>query len=226
MSNETYEDKYPELEELLNKNRVRWQLDSINWMDYDDVCQMIRLHIFKKWHLWDQTRAFKPWASQIISNQIKNMIRNNYSNYAKPCLRCPHYLGHDGCSFTSNNIQTEECDLFAKWRSKKEKVYNLKMPMPIEDSLFLGETYLQDNINYDVAKNKLHDMVMSQLNDKHRKIYYMLYIEHATEEDVAKQFNFKGDKSKRKTIRYKQIGNLQKKFFAIAEQIIKDNDIL
>lgn len=222
----TYEDKSEDIEELLKRNRVRWQLDAINWMDYDDVCQMIRFHIFKKWHLWDQDRPFRPWAAQIISNQIKNMVRNNYTNYAKPCIKCPHYLGADGCSFTKEGIQNEECNLFAKWKAKKENVYNLKIPLPIEDSISLGETFIQDNLDYEAARDRLHILVMNELNEKHKRIYEMLYLEHASEEDVAKAFKFKGDKTKRKKVRYKQISNLQKKFYALAAEVIKNNDIL
>ena len=54
----------------------------------------------------------------------------------------------------------------------------------------------------------------------------MLYIEHKDEKEVAKKFGFKGDSTKRKTIRYKQISNLKKKFYRIAIKIIEDNDIL
>ena len=53
-----------------------------------------------------------------------------------------------------------------------------------------------------------------------------LVIWHKDESDVAKKFGFKGDSTKRKTIRYKQISNLKKKFYRIAIKIMEDNDIL
>ena len=67
---------------------------------------------------------------------------------------------------------------------------------------------------------------MKQLNEKHKQIYYMLYIENIDENDVAVKFGFKADSSKRKKPRYKQMANLRKKFYNIALKIIKDNDIL
>ena len=79
--NEDFDSQCDSLEELLKRYRPKWQLSALAWIDYDDVCQIIRFHIYKKWHLWDQTRPFKPWASMIISNQIKNLIRNNYTNF-------------------------------------------------------------------------------------------------------------------------------------------------
>mgnify|MGYP001168246834 CR=1 FL=1 len=36
-----YEDLIPEIEELLSRYRTKWQLNSIAWLDYDDVSQII-----------------------------------------------------------------------------------------------------------------------------------------------------------------------------------------
>ena len=67
---------------------------------------------------------------------------------------------------------------------------------------------------------------MLQLNDKHQKIYKMLYVDNFSDEDVATAFKFKPDSSKRKTTRYKQITNLKKKFYALAIDVLKENDVL
>lgn len=226
MSDFSFEDKIEELDQLLIKYRAKWQLNAISWLDYDDVCQIIRIHIFNKWHLWDQKRSFKPWASMVISNQIKNTIRNNYSNFAKPCLKCPHYMGGEGCSFTKSGVQDAQCDLFAKWKSKKEKAYNLKLPLPIDDSLFLGHTEEGDSFCYETSSGRLHKAIMSELSDKHKQIYFMLVVKGEDEKTVAKKFGFKGDKKNRETIRYKQISNLKKRFYGMAQRILKEQDIL
>ena len=224
--NHDFDSQRDDLEELLKKYRPKWQLSALAWMDYDDVCQIIRLHIFKKWHLWDQSRPFKPWASMIISNQIKNLIRNNYSSFAKPCLRCPHNMGSTFCDHTESQEQDISCKEFAKWKKKKEKAYNLKLPIALEESVSTGTTTLKDFVDYNDSSNKLHELVMSQLSEKHKKIYFMLYVDNIDENVVAKKFGFKADSSKRKKPRYKQIANLKKKFYLIAIKIIKDNDIL
>lgn len=226
MNNLSFEDKLPELNELLNRFRPKWQLTALNWLDYDDICQIIRIHVHKKWHLWDQSRPFKPWASMVISHQIQNEIRNNYSNYAKPCLKCPHYLGGDFCAITSSGMQSVECGIFKKWKNKKEAAYNIKLPLSIDDSVFTGHCDYNDNFNYEESSKKLHHLVMNELNDKHKMIYKMIFIDGASDEEVAKEFGFKPDSKKRKTTRYKQISNLKKRFYLIASDIIKNNDIL
>ena len=224
--NEDFDSQRDALEELLKKYRPKWQLSALAWLDYDDVCQIIRLHIYKKWHLWDQTRPFKPWASMIISNQIKNLIRNNYSSFAKPCLRCPHNMGATSCGWTKSNEQDVSCPDFSKWKKKKEKAFNIKLPLALEEGVGTGTTSLRDFVDYSEASKKLHQLVMGQLNDKHKKIYFLLYIENVAENEVAERFGFKADAAKRKRPRYKQIANLKKKFYNIALKIMKDHDIL
>jgi hypothetical protein len=67
---------------------------------------------------------------------------------------------------------------------------------------------------------------MEQLNEKHKSIYFMLYVENIDENEVAKKFGFKADSAKRKKPRYKQMANLKKKFYNIALKIIENHDIL
>ena len=224
--NDDFDSQRDSLEELLKKYRPKWQLSALAWIDYDDVCQIIRFHIYKKWHLWDQTRPFKPWASMIISNQIKNLIRNNYSSFAKPCLRCPHNMGATSCGWTKSKEQDESCPDFSKWRKKKERAFNIKLPLALEEGVGTGTTSLRDFVDYNEASKKLHSLVMEQLNEKHKKIYFLLYIENIDENEVAERFGFKADAAKRKKPRYKQIANLKKKFYNIALKIMKDYDIL
>ena len=226
MDNLKFEDKLEDIEDLLNRYRAKWQLSALAWMDYDDVSQIIRLHIYKKWHLWNQALSFRPWVSTVISHQIKNLVRNNYSNFAKPCLKCPFYLGGDQCSFTKSGTQNAECELFAKWQKKKERAYNLKLPLPIDDSIFMGHTNYEDHFDYKNSSKRLHDAIIAVLNEKQQRIYTMLYIDGCSEEDVAKEFNFKPDEKKRKKPRYKQISNLKKKFYTIAKEVVKTKDIM
>ena len=220
---EAFEDKREDLDQLLVKYRPKWQLSALAWLDYDDVCQIIRLHVYNKWHLWDQSRPFKPWASMIISNQIKNLIRNNYTSFAKPCLRCQYNMGGTLCDWTKSGDQDRTCADFEKWKKKKERAYNIKLPLTLDDGVATQNTSsIKDQVDYKLSSGRLHELVMGQLSERHKAIYAMLYIDHKDETEVAKKFGFKGDSTKRKTIRYKQISNLKKKFYRIAIKIMED----
>ena len=63
-----YEDYSDVINEEIAKKRFKWNLTSLAWMDYEDVSQILRFHIFKKWHLYDPEKNIKPWIRTIISN--------------------------------------------------------------------------------------------------------------------------------------------------------------
>ena len=84
----TFEDKIAEIDQEIAKRRNKWNLNALSWIDFDDISQILRIHIYKKWHLYDHSKPLPPWLNRTISNQLKNLIRNNYSSFARPCLRC------------------------------------------------------------------------------------------------------------------------------------------
>ena len=108
-----FEDCYEEINVEIAKRRHKWNLSALSWLDYDDVSQIIRIHIHKKWHLYDQKKKLSPWINRIISNQIKNLIRNNYGNYVRPCLKCAAAEGEAGCTIYEK--QCSDCPLYKNW---------------------------------------------------------------------------------------------------------------
>jgi RNA polymerase sigma factor (sigma-70 family) len=226
--NYTFEDKFEEINDLLKRNRVKWQLDAISWMDYDDVCQIIRMHLYKKWSLWDQTRSFKPWCSSVISNQIYNLVRNHYSNFAKPCIKCEFNTGADLCSKTKSSKQDSSCKLYLKWLNGKKNAYDVKIPVSLDNNDFVNLLKEGSFLDYETKIEEVHVKMLEHLsNDRHREVYKLLYIEGYDEEYVAKKMKFKKDPtSERKSSRYKQINNIKKKFYELAKKIIMENDII
>lgn len=71
-----YEDRIDVINEEIRKRKNRWFLDSMPWISFEDVEQIIRIHIYQKWDQWDQRRDLKPWINKIITNQFKNILRN------------------------------------------------------------------------------------------------------------------------------------------------------
>ena len=112
------------------KRKNKWTLSTLNWIDFEDVSQIIRFHIYKKWDLYDEKKPMLPWVNRIISNQIKNLIRNNYGNYARPCLKCAAALGENECRIYGK--QDQACPMFNNWTKTKNNAYDLKMSVSIE----------------------------------------------------------------------------------------------
>ncbi len=223
---ESFEDKIEEIDQLLDINRSKWQLDAIQWFDYDDVKQIIRIHINEKWDLWIQERPFKPWCRQVVQNQIRNLIRNHYLTFSKPCLRCKHYVSEDGCAFTRSKQQDDSCPDYAKWLKKKKKVYDVKLPLPLEGRVITASTELYDQFDYEKSADKLHNIVLRELNnERHKEVYTMLFLEKKSDEEVASKMGFKPESAKKKK-RYKQLDNLKKRFAELAREILDSEDII
>jgi hypothetical protein len=216
----------------LRKRRARWFLDSVSWFDFEDVCQIIRAHIHQKWHLWDQRRALEPWVNKIISNQMKNILRNHYGNFVRPCVNCPfNQSGQQEqnqkdslCGFTPSGLQCSECPLYAKWEKTKKAAYDIKMAITLEaeNSQILKLT--SETFDIDVAIGKLHTEMKKALPEKQFFIYDLLFIQNKDEEEVAKLLGYKSNERGRKA-GYKQIKNLRKKFKTQAIKLLSNTDI-
>ena len=227
-----FEDMYDIIDQVIKKRKNKWKLKAITWFDFEDIEQIIKLHIFRKWHLWDQTRAIEPWVNRIVTNQIRNIIRNNYTSFARPCLSCPFNQNRESengpdmsCGFTISGKQCNECPLFAKWEKVKKSAYDVKITVSLENhkNYFMN---FESSTNYDYkeAEKKLHDLMKNNLSDKHFFIYKMFFIDNLTDDQIARILRFKTNEKGRKA-GYKQIKNLKKMLYNKAQFLLKDNDL-
>ena len=204
------------------KRKNKWTLSTLNWIDFEDVSQIIRFHIYKKWNLYDEKKPMLPWINRIISNQIKNLIRNNYGNYARPCLKCAAASGESECRIYGK--QDQSCPMFNNWTKTKKNAYDLKMAVSIEDHSY--EINNQVCINSDIQKatQNLHEKMKQILKPVEWKVYELLYINHKTEEQVCKILKFKYDKEA-KSAYNKQLKNIQKSIIRKAKQSLANGEI-
>lgn len=227
-SSQTYEDHSDLIDQELSKRRKNWFLTSVSWVDFDDVCQIIRAHIYSKWSQWDQSRPIKPWINKIIANQMKNILRNHYSNYARPCLNCPFNSDaeYNLCSFTSSGEQDCTCPLYKKWNKSKKNAYNIKITLSLENHInqidASSDNFLGTDI--DIASKKLIKELKKQLNTRQFQAFELLFIKNMTDEEAAKEMGFKSTETGRKA-GYKQIKNLKKTLKEKAAAILNKKGI-
>jgi DNA-directed RNA polymerase specialized sigma24 family protein len=223
-----YEDKIDIINQELTKRKGRWFLDSVPWIDFDDVEQIIRIHLYQKWNQWDQKRELKPWINKIITNQFKNILRNYYLNFAKPCIGCPFNVAaseDEACTFTKSGSQDNECPLFRKWVKTKKYAHDVKIPVRIDAAPF--EYISSDGQNFDLAgaMRRLEEELKKVLPKKQYQIYDMLFIQNRSEDEVAIFLGYKSNE-KGRTAGYKQIKNIKKKLKEEVLKLIKNKDIL
>lgn len=221
----TYEECYPIIDAVVAKYKNKWRLKAINWFDFEDVAQVVKIHIFKKWHLWDQERPLEPWVSRIASHQIKNIVRNNYTNYVKPCTSCPYNLGENSCSLTKSGTQNTSCALYAKWAKSKRQGYGVKMPLSMEHHQREVDSFTDSSVNFNASIKKLNEILKQELSEEHYQVYMMLFFEDSLESEVAQYMGYKTSE-KNRAAGYKQIKNLKKMLKEKVQNIIEKNDII
>ena len=224
----SFEDKIDEINKEIMKRRSKWQLSSISYMDFDDVAQIIRVHIFNKWHQWDQTRPLVNWLNTAITHQMINEVRNNYGRFAPPCNGCAYDAGSETCNFTKSGTKCTECPLFKAWQKKKQVGYNLKLAASIDSEFFAEgsvEQAHEGHVDYETSASKLHEEMRKVLPKPQWKIYEMLFIQGMSEKEVAKELKLKTTE-KGRSPGYKHLFNMRARFAEIARLIIQTKDIL
>jgi len=224
-----YEDQIDVINQEIRKRKNKWFLDSMPWISFEDVEQIIRIHIYQKWDQWDQKRELKPWINKIITNQFKNILRNFYLNFAKPCSNCPFDSsigGENLCSFTKSGAQDSTCPLYAKWAKSKKNAHDVKIPLRLDAQEYESANDMAScSFNVDVAIVAVQKQLKEELSERHYQIYDMLFIQNLDEDAVAKELGYKTNEQGRKA-GYKQIKNMRKFFKEKVLKIIKNKDII
>ena len=217
-----FEDVIKEINTEIQKRKGKWNLTILSWMDFDDVAQIIRIHIYKKWHLYDPQKPLSPWLNRIISNQIKNLIRNNYGNFSRPCLKCAAAEGEDLCTIYQKQCNT--CPLYANWEKSKKKAHDTKLPVSLENHSQEVFSMSSDYVDIEGSAVKLHRKMKKVLKPQEWTVYEKLYIKNKDEEKVAKLMGNKTSE-KNRAPGYKQLKNIKKSILKKAKGIIYDGDV-
>ena len=217
-----FEDHIHQIDSEILKRKNKWNLQSVSWMDFNDVSQILRIHIYKKWHLYNSSQPLAPWINRIISNQIKNLIRNTYTNYARPCLRCAAADGENSCRIYVT--QCSNCPLYANWTRSKKSAHDTKLPLSIESHLNEVHQIKNESIDIEKAAKNIHKKMKSALKPIEWKVYNHLYIDHKDEEQTAKLMGYRTSE-KNRIAGYKQIKNIKKNIISKVKTFLYSGEI-
>jgi DNA-directed RNA polymerase specialized sigma24 family protein len=221
-SKASFESKISEINQEISKRKHKWNLTSLAWMDFSDVSQILRIHIYKKWNLYDPKKPLAPWINRIVSNQIKNLIRNNYGNYSRPCLKCAAAEQEDGCSIYAS--QCSKCPLYAKWEKSKKSAHNIKLPVALENHTQEVHNIIEDEVDIEKTAKNIHAKMQQVLKPIEWKFYDLYYVQHKSEEESARSMGYKTTEKNRK-IGYKQVKNLKKSIMIKVKKYLYNGDI-
>ena len=217
-----FEDCIHEIDLEILKRKNKWNLTAINWMDYSDVSQILRIHIYNKWDMYNQSKPLAPWIGRIISNQIKNLIRNHYGSFSRPCLKCSAFDGGDSCKIYGK--QDVKCPLYKKWFKSKKSALDIKIPVTIENHAQEVGAVKDEKINIEKTLENIHIKMKKILKTNEWKFYDLVYIKHKTEEEAARLMGYKTTEQKR-TAGYKQIKNLKQSIIQKVKKNLYSKDI-
>jgi len=218
----TFEDSIKIIDAELLKKKARWTLYSLGWLDFEDVSQQIRTHLWLKWSKLIPGKPIGPWINVIISNQIKNLIRNLYTNYARPCLRCGAARDTDSCDIYKS--QCSDCPLFAYWRERKESATQIKIPVSIENHPHEVSQICDDTSDVYRHIDTFHAKMKEVLTPTEWRVYRSLFVMHQDEKIAAKKIGLISNEKGRPS-GYKQIKNIKKTILAKAHKLLDDGEI-
>lgn len=217
-----YEDHIQEIDLAIAQNSHKWTLKARCDLDFSDVSQMLRLHVYNKFSLWKQELPLGPWLHRLIRNQIINILRNFYSGMSRPCLRCSCAVGDDMCSLYKK--QCADCPLYAKWEKTKKKKANVHLPVSLEHHSEMMYNMPNQDINFDKAIPALNFKLKSALKPNEWKFYELMYIQNKSENEVIKIMDFKNTE-KKASHRFKRMQQIQKIVMDKAAAILKEDGI-
>lgn len=218
-----FEQNIDKINKAIKQKTSFWALKAITYMDYDDVAQLLRIHVSEKIGQWKEEKGtFESWVAKVVKNRIKNLIRDHYGKVAPPCNRCPFNNGGDFCAFTKSGVKDSSCKEYKKWLFGKKAAYELKLPSTLED--YDGA---QKYSEFDVEKtaDKFHEKMKEALSPKLYQAYVYLYIEHLTDGEIVKKLGFKQTKEKGRIAGYRQLTNIKNKLIEIGREVVKDLEL-
>lgn len=200
-----FESKYQEIQDVLHTRKKRWTPTYLNYMDFSDVMQIITLHIYKKIHLYDQSKPFINWCNTVISNQMRNLRRDHIGNVSPPCIyprKCNYSEQDNLCSFTPSGFKCDECPMYKSWLQNKVNGFYIKHAISIDTPTF-QEVYSNDIPNTDSepdyvrAEDRIHTILINKLKDPHRTVYQMFYIDKHREKQIMRVLKISKDEFER-----------------------------
>jgi hypothetical protein len=158
---------------------------------------------------------------------MTNMLRNHYSNFSRPCLKCPFNTGEHGCSIYGT--QNNSCKDYAKWEKSKKSAYDVKFPLSIHSPNYNNpdttlENVLRDTENTIDIQNLMplfHEIMKKNLSTIEWKVYEYMFLQHLEEPDVAKKMGYKLSLKEGRPA-YRQISKIKSKILQKARELVKE----
>jgi DNA-directed RNA polymerase specialized sigma subunit len=114
--------------------------------------------------------------------------------------------------------------LYEYWNKNKKDAQNLKIPVSMDYHSIEVRNLAYSSDNFESNKNKLHKKMLSILKPLERTVYQYIYIEHKSDEEVAKIMNYTTSEQGRPP-GYKHLKNIKKSIVEKVKKILEKGDV-
>ncbi len=186
----TFEEAIPFIDKILRMSAHKWNLKAVPSVTFDDISQICRLHIWKKFHLYNQDMPIEPWISTIISNQIRNLLRNYYYSNVSVCQKCPENEQNGLCRIYGKQ-SSPDCPLYMRWERSKKNAFDIRLALPASSHEVELNSKPFEQLDVEKSAKALHEKVIPMLKESEKKVYILLYIEEKSEDDAAQILGYR-----------------------------------
>lgn len=199
-----FNEHYEEFKVLVGKRRHKWRATSI--MEWEDLESRLLTRIFRQLSHYDETRPLDRWANRLVSNEIRNVLRDKIYKDARPCVSgqapgfnmgssygrgCACALANGGCSWTKSGKQDSSCKFMKAWEQKKQAKFAISTPLSIENHFNESQSMPDDFFDIEAAKTVIDQNIQRRLTKDEYRVYVFMYVQHLSIEEAAKQMGFK-----------------------------------
>ena len=222
----TFEQRYDSIVYEIEKRRKKWTLVST---PFDDISQRILSRVYLNYNQFNAKKGvFSHWVNRIISNEIKNALRDLHYAHSRPCIQgkggCVFNTGEETCSKTPSGKQCSECLAYKLWEARKKSHNALEQTLPLENHLREVDMRPSEGyVDYDAVKAIIDEEILTKLSRHDQKLYKLLFIQNKEEREVGKIMKYKP--SKRMYPGYLTILKFKKKVIDLSREIIRDRNL-
>lgn len=221
-----FERRLEEINYWIDKRRSRWELASVEWAD---VSQKILIRIHQNYPKFDPKKGkFGHWVNVIISSTIKNVLRDEYTTFSRPCiLGCTENTGGNTCRRTPSGIQCKECPLYKEWEEKKGDQYAIRQTLPLDHHFLEADSKQSDFMDIEAGAETIHAKMKDKLTHSEWRVYRVMVIKGLSIEEVSKHLGFRRKRGASRAVcaGYSQLLVLRRKFIAKAQEIIAEEGL-
>lgn len=224
----SFDQRYDSIVYEIEKRRKKWTLVST---PFDDISQRILTKVYLVYSEFDSAKGvFSHWVNRVISNEIKNALRDLHFAHSRPCIQgkggCVFNTGDETCSKTPSGKQCSECLAYKLWEKRKKDHNAIQQTLPLENHLREVDSRpstLDPQLDFEHAKAVIDKEILLRLSRHDQRLYKLLFVQNKDEREVGKIMKYKP--SKRMYPGYLTILNFKKKVVALSREIIRDRDL-